>query len=140
MVMQNFEGLTRCIMIRQVHGALWHNFSRGCPLVKMASKTMLRCLPVRWYTYGKKPLKEKSVIVAKFDSYGALMINRGNRFSIVFHLFCLSKHELSTTCLANAASLGRFFHVSNLIKKLLISLFYFISLYHLRLDYHYGIQ
>ena len=88
----------------------------------------------------KKPLKEKSVIVAKFDSYGALMINRGNRFSIVFHLFCLSKHNLSTTCLANVASLARFFHVSNLIKKLLISLFYFISLYYLRLDDHYGIQ
>ena len=35
-----------------------------------------------------QPLTKKSEIVAKFDSYGALMINRGNLISIVFHLFC----------------------------------------------------
>ena len=27
--------------------------------VKMASKTVLRCLPVRWYTYGKKATEGK---------------------------------------------------------------------------------
>ena len=36
----------------------------------------------------KKPLKKKSVIVAKFYMYGAFKINRVNRFSIVFDLFC----------------------------------------------------
>ena len=89
---------------------------------------------------NKKLLTEKSVIVAKFYTYGAFKINRVNRFSIVFHLFCCNKHELSTTPLGNVASLACFFHVSNVIKKLLISLFYFISLCHLRLDDHYGIR
>ena len=70
-------------------------------------------------------MTKKSVIVSKFDPYGELMINRGNRISIVFHLFCWSKHKLSTTALANVASLARFFYVSN---YWWVS-FYFISLY-----------
>ena len=79
----------------------------------------------------KKPLKEKSVIVAKFDSYGAFKINRGNRFSIVFHLFCLSKHNLSTTCLANVASLARFVMLTYQFKTLFKYFVYFISMYYI---------
>ena len=33
-------------------------------------------------------------MVMKFDSYGALMINRSNRILIVFHSYCCSKHKL----------------------------------------------
>ena len=35
-------------------------------------------------------------MVMKFDPYDTLMINCGNRILIVFHLYCCSKHELST--------------------------------------------
>ena len=80
-------------------------------------------------------------MVLKFDPHGALMINRGNRISIVFHIFCCSMHKLSTIPLANVASLARFFMLAIWFKKLFNFFFlYFISLYHLRLDYHYGIQ
>ena len=34
-------------------------------------------------------------MVMKFDSYGALMINRGNRILILFHSYCCSKNTLS---------------------------------------------
>ena len=37
----------------------------------------------------------------KFVSHGALMINRGTRILFVFHLYSCSKHNLSTTLLAN---------------------------------------
>ena len=30
------------------------NFSRGCLLVKMASKTVTRSIPVRWWTVGER--------------------------------------------------------------------------------------
>ena len=39
---------------------------------------------------------KKSRMVMKFDPYDTLMINCGNRILIVFHLYCCSKHELST--------------------------------------------
>ena len=35
-------------------------------------------------------------MVMKFDPYDTLRINCGNRILIVFHLYCCSKHELST--------------------------------------------
>ena len=38
---------------------------------------------------------EKSGMVMKFDSQGALMINHGNHILIVFHLYCCSKYILS---------------------------------------------
>ena len=34
-------------------------------------------------------------MVMKFDSYSALMINRGNRILILFHSYCCSKNTLS---------------------------------------------
>ena len=40
-------------------------------------------------------------MVTKFVSHGALMINRGTRILFVFHLYSCSKHNLSTTLLAN---------------------------------------
>ena len=88
-----------------------------------------------------QPLTKTSGMVLKFDPYGALMINRGNRISIVFHLFCCSMHKLSTIPLANVASLSLFFMLAIWFKKLFKFFFlYFISLYHLRLDYYHGIQ
>ena len=44
----------------------------------------------------------------KFDPHGALMINRGNRILIVFHLHCCSKQNLSKILIANVANLARF--------------------------------
>ena len=89
-----------------------------------------------------QPLTKKSGMVLKLDPYGALMINQGNRISIVFHLFCCSMHKLSTIPLANVASLALFFMLAIWFKKLFKVFFflYFISLYHLRLDYYHGIQ
>ena len=37
-----------------------------------------------------------------------LMINRGNHILIFFHLYCCSKHRLSTILIANVANLSRF--------------------------------
>ena len=47
-------------------------------------------------------------MVMKFDPDGALMINCGNRVLIGFHLYCCSKHELSTILMANVANLAHF--------------------------------
>ena len=44
----------------------------------------------------------------KFDPYGALMINRGNRILIVFHLHSCSKQCLSKILKANYGNLARF--------------------------------
>ena len=44
----------------------------------------------------------------KIDPYDALTIYRGTRISIVFHLKCCRKHELSTILIANVAHLTRF--------------------------------
>ena len=41
-------------------------------------------------------LINKSRMVMKFVSHGALMINRGTRILFVFHLYSCSKHNLST--------------------------------------------
>ena len=45
-------------------------------------------------------------MVMKFVSHGALMINRGTRILFVFHLYSCSKHNLSTTLLANVVNLA----------------------------------
>ena len=50
----------------------------------------------------------KSRTVMKFDLFGGLLINRGNSILIVFHLYCFSKHKLSTILIANVANLTRF--------------------------------
>ena len=42
----------------------------------------------------------------KFDPRGDLMINDG--LLIGFHLYCCSKHKLSTIILSNVADLARF--------------------------------
>ena len=58
-----------------------------------------------------------------FNPYGALVINRGNRIWIVFHLYCCSKHKVSTIHIANVANLDRFVTLS-------VSVFLsFLSLY-----------
>ena len=44
----------------------------------------------------------------KIDPYDALTIYRGTRVSIVFHLYCCSKHKLSTILIAIVANLSRF--------------------------------
>ena len=43
----------------------------------------------------------------KVDSYGTLMINRGNRILIVLHLYCCSRHKGSLILIANVANLAR---------------------------------
>ena len=56
----------------------------------------------------KKKTKNPGM-VTKFDPYRPLLtLNRGNRILIVFHLFCCSKHKLSTILTANVAILVRF--------------------------------
>ena len=47
-------------------------------------------------------------MVMKFDPYGALMINCGNRVLIGFHLYCCSKHKLSMILTVNVANLAHF--------------------------------
>ena len=46
----------------------------------------------------------------KFDWYGALMINCGNRILILFHVYCCRKHKLSMILIANVAYLSCFAH------------------------------
>ena len=57
--------------------------------------------------FFQQPMKESRMVI-KFDPYGALVINRGNRILIVIHLYCCSKHKLSTILEANVASLACF--------------------------------
>ena len=64
-------------------------------------------LPLDNGQFFQQPMK-KSRIVIKFDPYGALVINRGNRILIVIHLYCCSKHKLSRILVANVASLACF--------------------------------
>ena len=47
-------------------------------------------------------------MVMKFDPYSVWMINRGNHILIVFHIYCFSKHKLSSILVANIANLARF--------------------------------
>ena len=47
-------------------------------------------------------------MVAKFDPYGTLKIDRGNRILIVFHLYCCCTHKLSTIRMTNVQNLARF--------------------------------
>ena len=44
-------------------------------------------------------------MIMKFDPYYALMINRGNHILIVFHVYCCSKHKLSTILLRTLQTL-----------------------------------
>ena len=83
-----------------------------------------------------QPLTKTSGMVLKFDPYGALMINRGNRISIVFHIFCCSMHKLSTIPLANVASLARFFMLAIWFKKLFK---FFFSVFHLFISFTLGL-
>ena len=46
------------------------------------------------------------------DPYGALMINRSNRFMIVFYFYCFSKHKLSMINMASDANLVCFVTVT----------------------------
>ena len=48
---------------------------------------------------------KKSRMIMKFDPYYALMINRGNHILIVFHVYCCSKHKLSTILLQTLQTL-----------------------------------
>ena len=51
---------------------------------------------------------KQSRMVMKFDPYDTLMIYRGNRTLIMFHVRCCSKHKLSTILIAKIANLARF--------------------------------
>ena len=56
-------------------------------------------------------------MVMKFDPYGALMINRGNRILIVSHLDCCSKQNLSKIRKANVAHLASFVTLTFFFKQ-----------------------
>ena len=49
---------------------------------------------------------------------GLLMINRGNRILIASHLYCCSKHKLSTILVASVASLASFVKLTFWFKTL----------------------
>ena len=67
----------------------------------------------------------------KFDLYSALMINQGNRILNLFHLYCCSRHKLSTILIANVANLFRFVTLTDFDSKHNSSHFvYFICTYY----------
>ena len=67
----------------------------------------------------------------KFDPYGALMNNHGNRILILFHLYCCSGHKLSTILIANVVNLFRFVTLTDFDSKHNSSYFlHFISTYY----------
>lgn len=80
--------------------------------------------------FSQRPKKKTKNpgMVTKFDPYNPLMIlNRGNRILIVFHLFCCSKHKLFTILTANVASLVRIImHVNLLDSKNYLRFFWSI--------------
>ena len=67
-------------------------------------------------------------MVAKFYPYGALMINRGNRILIVFHLYCCSKHKLSDDTHGECCEPCLFCHVNILVQNVIQFLFYLYTL------------
>ena len=77
----------------------------------------------------------KSRTVMKFDPFGGLLINRGNSILIVFHLYCFSKHKLSTKLIATVANLAHFVTLTFWFKKL----FKFSCVYYLYIWYMIGL-
>ena len=72
----------------------------------------------------------------KFDPYGALTNNHGNRILILFHLYCCSRHKLSTILIANVANLFRFVTLTDFDSKHNSSHFlHFISTYYFGYDW-----
>ena len=57
--------------------------------------------------FFQRLMKKSRMVNMEFDPYGAL-IDRGNPILILFHLYCCSKHKLSTILIANVAKLSRF--------------------------------
>ena len=70
----------------------------------------------------------------KVDLYGTLMINRGNRILIVFHLYCCSKLNWSLTLIANVANIARL----AMLTFLLFCVFYFHILHMIGLHVSLG--
>ena len=66
-------------------------------------------------------------MVAKFDPYGTLKIDGGNRILIVFHLYCCS-HKLSTILMTNAENLARFVVMLTFWFKTVFNFFFMFSL------------
>ena len=79
-------------------------------------------------------LMKKSRMVMKVDLYGTLMINRGNRILIVFHLYCCSKHNWSLILIANVANIARL----AMLTFLLFCVFYFHILHMIGLHVSLG--
>ena len=63
----------------------------------------------------------------KINPYDALTIYRGSRVSIVFHLYCCSKHKLSTILIAIVANLSRFVTLTFRLNTLFKCFVYFVS-------------
>ena len=69
-------------------------------------------------------------MVMKLDPYGVLMINRGNRILIVFHLFAaINILTLSTILVANVTNLSRFATTLTFSLKTLFKVFCVFHLY-----------
>ena len=54
----------------------------------LAATSLQRQSPLKRIPNSQNNLSKTSRMVMKFDLYGALMIDRGNRVLIVFHLYC----------------------------------------------------
>ena len=70
-----------------------------------------------------------SRMVMKFDPYGVWMINRGNHILIVFHIYCCSKHKLSSILVANIANPDRLVKSKLWFKQALFNFFGILSVY-----------
>ena len=68
------------------------------PFCRSRCRRRRRCLnsllPLDNGQFFQQPMK-KSRMVIKFDPYGALVINRGNRILIVIHLYCCSEYKIN---------------------------------------------
>ena len=84
-------------------------FNLSITATSLQRQLPLKCVPRRHNylsttaSFFQQPMKK-----SRIDSYGAMKINRSNRILIVFHLYCCSKHKLSTTLITNVDNLARF--------------------------------
>ena len=84
-------------------------FNLSITATSLQRQLPLKCVPRRHNylsttaSFFQQPMKK-----SRIDSYGAMKINRSSRILIVFHLYCCSKHKLSTTLITNVDNLARF--------------------------------
>ena len=80
--------------------------------------------------FFKRLMKKSRMVMKLFDPYGRLM-TAINRLLILFHLYCCSRHKLSTILNANVWNRFRFVTLTDFDSKHNSSHFlYFISTYY----------